>query len=314
MPVFWVVAVLVVGWVVKLVLSWLIFHRLISTYVISHTEEGALAAIEKLLKAGYSVTSDPLGEFVTDNREIQAILEYYRRHIEKLGALKKRYPLKEVSIAIKPSRFGAGISKVHFMYYALELCNIALTHDIFVWFDAEKIKHRQLVLSALLFLARKKRKRNFGLALQSMHSNSSAILVQLASSGIPVRIIKGAYKDGDVKESRAISDYFILLYRQAKNGYTLTGRIAVGTCDSQILDKIADHGIRYQFLFGVRSKLQEEYLASNRSVLIYAPWGTFKQARGFLFRRIREGVKIGMLLNFIRNIFEARKFRKKYGI
>ena len=314
MPVFWIVVILIAGWVVEIVVSWLIFRRLISTYVISYTETGALAAMEKLLKAGYSVTSDPLGEFISDKTEIPKIFEDYRQHIEKLGALKKRHPDKEVSIAIKPSRFGAEINKVHFLYYALQLCNMALAHDIFVWFDAEKIKHRQMVLSALLFLTRKKRKRNFGLALQSMHSNSSAVLTELAESGIPVRIIKGAYKDGDIKEPKAISDYFLLLYRQARNSYMVSGRIAVGTCDSQILDEIADRGIRYQFLFGVRADLQEEYLAGGRNVLVYAAWGTFGQARGFIFRRIREGVKMGMLLNFARNIFEARRFRKKYGI
>lgn len=314
MTTFWIAAIFVLSWVVKTALSWLALRYLITTYVIADREDQALAAMEKLLKAGYAITSDPLGEFVNDQSKIMSVVNDYYRHIIKLGSLKKRYPDKEVSLAIKPSRFGGELRASHFFNYARYLCSLALVHDVFVWFDAEKLKDRKLTLDALISLAKKRK--NFGIAIQSVHLDSPAILSRLTSIGIPIRIVKGAYRDGDIKDEEAVRRNFLLLCGQAKKGYAAPGKLAVGTCDSRLLQssQIANPEIRYQFLFGVRADLQEEYLARGRNVLIYVPWGTFKQARGFFFRRLREGVKIGMLLNFIRNIFEAQRFRKKYGI
>ncbi|MEK7090822.1 MAG: proline dehydrogenase family protein [Patescibacteria group bacterium] len=313
MPAAWITVLFLTGLAVKILVSWFVVRSLINTYIGSFTEAGALAALEKMLVAGYSVTSNPLGEAVRDKASIAEILRNYCRHIQELGALKRRYPDREVSIAIKPSQFGAKINQAHFAYYARYLCSVAIVKNVFVWFDAEKLEDRSLVVSALLLLVKKKR-RNFGLALQSAHSDASGVLDQLVSHGIAVRIVKGAYRDGDLKNSQDISSNFLELYRQAKKNHEQPGRIAIGTCDSLILDQLNDRDIQHQFLFGVRSKLQEEYLARGRDVLIYVPWGSFKDARGFFFRRLREGIKIGMLITFVRNIFEARQFRRKYGI
>lgn len=312
MPILWIAVVFVLVLIVKIAIIWLALRYLITTYVIADREDRALAVMEKLLKAGYWVTSDPLGEFIEDKAKIAMAIHGYHRHIVKLGSLKKRYPNQEVSLAVKPSRIGGELSAAHFFYYSRHLCSLALICGVFVWFDAEKLKDRQLMLDALTLLAKKRK--NFGAAIQSVHSDSLAILSRFTSVGIPVRIVKGAYSDGDIKDKEAVRKNFLVLYRRAKSGYSQAGKIAFGTCDKELLDRVVDSTIQHQFLFGVRTNLQEEYLAGGRNVLIYAPWGTFKQAWGFFFRRLREGIKIGMLLNFIRNIFEARRFRKKYGI
>lgn len=314
MSTFWIAEVLVIGLIVKTTLSWLVLRYLITTYIIADREDRALAVMEKLLKAGYGVTSDPLGEFVKDKSKIISVVSDYHRHIVNLGGLKKRYPDKEVSLALKPSRIGGELSVSHLFNYARHLCSLALVHGVFVWFDAEKLKDRKLTLDALTLLSKKRK--NFGVAVQSTHSDSLAILSRFTSIGVPVRIVKGAYSDGNINDKEAIRNNFLRLCWQAKKGYAVPGKIAVGTCDSRLLlsAPIADSEIQYQFLFGVRANLQEEYRARGRNVLIYAPWGTFKQARGFFFRRLREGIKIGMLLNFVRNIFEVRRFREKYEI
>lgn len=312
MSTFWIAGVLVLGLIVKTTLSWLVLRYLITTYIIADREDRALAGMEKLLKAGYGVTSDPLGEFVKDKSKIISVINDYHRHIVNLGSLKKRYPDKEVSLALKPSRIGGELSVSHLFNYARHLCSLALVHGVFVWFDAEKLKDRKLTLDALILLSKKRK--NFGIAIQSTHSDSLTILSRFTGSGIPVRIVKGAYKDGDLKDKEAVRKNFLLLYRHAKSGYAQAGKIAFGTCDKELLDRVVDLAIKHQFLFGVRTNLQEEYLAGGRNVLIYAPWGTFKQAWGFFLRRLREGIQFGMLLNFVRNIFEARRFRKKYGI
>lgn len=290
---------------------------LVNCYVAASTEEETLRKLDKLLAAGFSVTSDPLGEFVRDASQIPAIIDAYLKRIDGLADLQRRYPKRMVSLAIKPSRLGLGLSEKQFISDCVPLLSRTARAGVFVWFDAEKRESQEAALGAVVKL------KNMGFgdmghAVQSVHSSSRTAALRLAANDIPVRVVKGAYKDGDVKSPDAVNSLFMGIYEIADALSHNCRFVAVGTHDEAALSPIVKLSNRlerqYQFLYGIRTRLQEKYLGDGLNVLIYVPDGTFRNAVGYFTRRLREGVQMNTVKMFIRNVWESREFRKKYGL
>lgn len=297
----------------------LMLRRLFYAYIIAADEAAALIKIEKLLQNGFNITSDPLGEFTNKPEKIPGIVVGYMLHIKKLGLLKAKYPEREISVAVKLSRVGLNVEKSRGnLETSLALIvKLAEKYKIFVWVDAEKKKDWELTLQTVLAVKRRGCG-NIGMAIQSVHSNSKKTAKTLAANRVTVRIVKGAYRDGDIKTPGKINKNFLDLFITAHTQYKQTNCIAVGTHDEILLNEIKNRSdarsFQYQFLYGVRTKLQEEFLKQEFNVLIYVPWGSFRNALGFFLRRLREGIKLNALMLFFRNISEARIFQKKYGL
>lgn len=306
------------------VLAFVALRLVINSYVIAGSEKKALARIEKLLSAGFNITSDPLGEFIKSPLLIPGIVDGYIEHIEKLGTLKKKYPERKISLAVKPSRLGLEIDRVIFQSYADRITEAAQKNNIYVWLDAEKKSMQKLTSDAVIFL-KLGGLNNVGIALQSVHTSSLGFLRELAEMNIPVRIVKGAYPDGDLISPNDIDANFMKLFYEAAPLYSHKplNFIAVGTHDSALHAQISfektmllrrEVSVEYQLLYGVRANLQEELRESGANILIYAPWGTFKNALGYFTRRLREGIKPNALSMFAKNIRESYGFRKKYRL
>jgi proline dehydrogenase len=297
------------------------FYRLMLTsYVAAEDEAGAIRAMGRLLHAGYHITSDPLGEFTADAAKVPDILAFYERHVEKLDGLARTYPNRRISIAIKPSRFAFEADWKTFFESLRHLVAKAQDHGIFIWVDAEKQSMQEGTVKAVMTL-RGQGRMNVGLAIQSMHVTSFVYARRLASLRIPIRVVKGAYADGDIDAPRMIDDLFLKICHRAafhapKNR---PYHLAVGTHDEILLARAMhraawrkDLTFESQFLFGVRPALQELLLSRGYETLIYLPWGSRKEASGFFRRRLKEGIRPKTIFLFIRNLSEARRFRKKY--
>ena len=292
---------------------------LVSTYIGARSEKKALRAIERLVELGYAVTSDPLGEFVKKVSKIPKVFGGYLVHLNNLGEIYRRHPRASISLAIKPSRLGLGLNNELFIKYADEILRIAAKNGVFVWFDAEKHEAQKATTAAVVKLAGLGH-RNLGCALQSMHDSSREALDILAEYDIPVRLVKGAYGDGGLNDPADIRGNFLALAKRARKFYRNPKvlNVATGTHDTAVLNEIALEfegcHVQYQFLFGIRTKLQEEYLARGEDTLIYFGWGSMWNALGFFIRRLKEGVKMNALMLFYLNVREAREFRKKHGL
>ena len=300
-------------------LATLIF--LANTYIGARSERKALRAIERLVELGFAVTSDPLGEFVKNAAKLPDISWKYLAHLKHLGFVNRRHQRASISLAVKPSRLGLGLDADGklFMNYADEILREAGKNGIFVWFDAEKREAQKAMIAAAAKLSQMGY-RNLGCALQSMHRSSLEALNVLIEHDIPVRIVKGAYGDGELQSPTDVRGNFVALAKRAKMFYRNPKilNVAAGTHDTAILDELAMEfvgcHVQYQFLFGIRTKLQEEYRARGEDTLIYFGWGSLRNALGYLLRRLKEGIKWNALKLFYLNVREAREFKKKHGL
>lgn len=286
----------------------MILNWLAKIYTAGSSFDEADQKIKRLLDQGFGITSDILGEFVGSKDDIERSVSEYKNHIFQIPGL---------SLALKPSRIGLEISETIFKLNLLRILAEAQKHKVFVWIDAEKKKDRDTVLMVVLEI-HSFGYHNIGLAVQCVHSDAKDYSLKLLKKHIPVRLVKGAYTDGDLKKDTQITQNFkdcfwtaCCYYKDNIPEQCNLAYIAVGTHDSKLIDyalaftkdKDMGHLIQIQMLYGIRVKLQHELVRSGENVLVYVPWGS--DASGFLKRRLAEGIRPRALLLFLRNIIEA---------
>lgn len=297
----------------------MLFKFLTWLYTAGDNFNTARQKIEHLLEKGFSITSDLLGEFGSDPEKIKSLVEQYVAHIEVLGSIKRAHLNKAVTLAIKPSQIGLGLSPLYFQKNLMQILTAARNEGIFIWVDAEKKEDREAVSSIVI------RMNSFfhgfvGLALQSVHSDAMQFLAKLLEKNVPVRLVKGAYTDGDLTDINDINLNYRKLFWEALYHYKNSPEksiVAVATHDERLInyalayrrDEEVGHIIQVQMLYNIRKKLQMELVGQQYNVLVYVPWGSDRI--GFLKRRLEE-MKKGMLKSnrwlFVRNIFEAWRY------
>ena len=285
-----------------------VYLLLLRTYITARDEAGAIGAFERLLGAGYGVISDPLGEFTRTPEDADRMAEAYAQNIRHLAPLAARHPGK-VAIAVKPTAIGVG-SDEGATRRAERICWAARATGVFVWFDAETRAVHMPTHDLVTGLARRGF-RDLGLAIQSMYTDASWLLLSVSRLPISVRLVKGAYAgDGDTKDGAAIAEHLRRLIHAARSCYDdRPAMVATGSCDETVIRE-AGNEVERQFLWGVRPNLAARLLAEGRRVTVYCPFGDLKRGHGYFMRRLREGIRWSTLWLFVRNILEARRFRR----
>lgn len=292
---------------------------LANIYTAGKTIDEARPKIMALLDQGFSITSDILGEFVCDPRKMTTIVNtYLYEHIPTLGNWNNLLKMSKISLAIKPSLIGSEIDEKIFRSNLENIVSMGYKLGVFIWVDAEKRKGRDAILDTITKI-RKAGYNNIGFAVQCIHSDAKNVLLKLLEQNVAVRLVKGAYTDGDLKSREEINKNFKDCFRTALCYYKnvpLEKRavVAVGTHDGELInyalafDKDPDIRslIQIQMLYGVRVKLQQELASVDKNVLIYVPWGS--DASEFLKRRLKEGIRPSTIWIFLRNIVEAIRF------
>lgn len=294
---------------ILLLLAFWNFYRLArDNYIAAKTEEKALKIFQLLLKRGFYVISDMVGEQVATQKEAEKAQMQYLNHIYSI-----KNNADKIAISVKPSQCG--------LYIDVKLCRSILgsiicmadRHHVFVWIDAEKKKDREVVFNIAAFL-KIKHCDNFGVALQANHSDAGQFLKKYMKFDIPVRLVKGAYTDGDLERDGLINENFVNLMKYYYDPILKSPKlknIALGTHDEALINigilwKVVKE---FQFLYGVNSVLAEQLCDRGIRVAIYVPWG--KNAGHYLFRRFREGIRFKTFFLFIRNLWSGYWFRRR---
>lgn len=283
------------------------------SYVAGRTEAEALRAFSILLARGYGVTSDILGEFVKRQRALPRIVAEYTRHIASLGALQRQFPKRAVALTVKPSRIGLEIGETTFEDSLLEIAACAKEHGVFLWVDAEKLDARDRTVPIVAKVLHATGAR-MGMAIQSVHGSSVTLAEKLVEAGLSLRVVKGAYKDGNLSHPNDVRDCFLRIWHRAAVSGAKDLVLAAGTHDDPLIGELrlsSDPRLEVQMLYGIRMKLQEELRLTGVRMHVYVPWGTYRNAYGFLFRRMREGASGSAFKLFLRNIRESREMRQK---
>ena len=234
-------------------------------FIAGYDFTSAKPAIDKLIEDGYDVTIDYVGEMSTVIEDVQHACTEYTKILDTYS---------NIDISIKPSQLGLLIDSPH----ARGLCEAALgqlavhaqctNNTIRLDMEDSRVTNDTIELAI---------EHNVGCALQANHPKTLTNLWKLIDHNVPVRLVKGAYKEQitDIEEIRTR----FMIYADTDTNIT------IATHDEKLLNKLSGHN-KFEFLYGIRRDIQEQFRDSGKRVRIYVPYG--ENWFPYTLRRLKE--------------------------
>ncbi len=257
-------------------------------FVAGETIETAMAKVQELHQLGMSVTLDHLGEFVTDAREARESTEYC---LETLDAIFDHR--LNVNLSVKLTQLGLDIDPGLCKDHLRQILERAKEYDLFVRVDMEDFGHLAITLEMVEDL--RQHFHNVGTVIQSYLYRSEEDARHLLGLGIPLRIVKGAYKEPReiaYPDKTEVDENYKKLLQICLDTSDYT---AIATHDEKIIEWVKNYvreeniaGQRYEFqmLYGIRTSLQHQLVKEGYPVRIYVPFGI--DWYGYFMRRLAE--------------------------
>lgn len=297
-------------------------------FVLGRTLDEALKNGKQLFDKGYTYSFDMLGEAARTAEDAQRYYQAYLEAIETLG--KKGTKLAGDS---PPPSISIKLSALHPRYEAgkrerilneltaslTQLTQRARELDVAVTIDAEEADRLELsleVFAAVYNSSAAKGWGNFGLVLQTYSKRAMPVLhwliklAQQQGDEIPVRLVKGAYWDTEIKHAQVLGLAGYPVYTRKANtdlAYLACSRLVLSDLAegaifpqfathnahtlSCLLDMAGNRPIEFQRLHGMGEALYNQALKhapQGSYCRIYAPVGAHKDLLPYLVRRLLE--------------------------
>lgn len=311
-------------------------------FIISDTIKNALKNSDKNFLYSY----DMLGESARDSKKAEEYYNLYSHAISEVQTVNHGKPLADYqSISVKlsalhpkffPQFKDKSFNEVYEKIFLL--AKQACHNNVPITIDAEEAEKLEFTLE--IFTKLKKEKEfsqwnGLGLAVQSYQKRAFGIihyLIDLSSqtnSKIPVRLVKGAYWDSEIKKAqeKGLREFPVFTRKESTDCNFLL-------CAKKLLDnrnfiypQIATHnattiaeivqiagnfeGWEFQRLFGMAEELYNSLSSHIPEIKhrIYAPVGNYEELLSYLVRRLLEN---GANSNFVNRIqdknFAINKF------
>ncbi|MEX1058021.1 MAG: bifunctional proline dehydrogenase/L-glutamate gamma-semialdehyde dehydrogenase PutA, partial [Natronospirillum sp.] len=310
-------------------------------FVLGQTIKEALKNGKPYRAKGYTYSYDMLGEAAMTEVDAQRYLTSYREAIESLAAFSGKWP-KDIplpTISIKLSALHPRYEPSHehrvlteLRDRVLSLVAVAKPYGIGITIDAEEAD--RLELSLKLFRAVYEHADvqgfgNFGMVVQAYSKRAIAALGYLASLSkaqgdlIPVRLVKGAYWDTEIKLCQQLGTSGYPVYTRKENtdtGYLACARYLLGDqAQGYIFPQFATHNahtvasimtmgrgkvFEFQRLHGMGDALYDTLMQDvDYAIRIYAPVGAHKDLLPYLVRRLLEN---GANSSFVHRLVDAK--------
>ncbi len=287
------------NWIMRLPFAW----RMASRFVAGTTKEDAIRVIRELNARGINATLDHLGEHTTNAEEA---IEATRHILEILEEIERAGVRSNVSI--KLTQIGLALDTELCAENLERILRQAQAHNNFVRIDMEDTPYTD----ATFDLYRRMRQRgfqNFGLVIQSYLYRSEDDVRRLLPEGVPIRLVKGAYKEPPdkafPKKADVDANYDLLTKLLLDASLNQASRLstdgrfpplaAIATHDEKRIEfarryaeriGLPKEGLEFQMLYGIRRDLQERLAAEGYPVRIYVPYGTHWYP--YFMRRLAE--------------------------
>ncbi|SDI85823.1 proline dehydrogenase family protein [Natribacillus halophilus] len=257
-----------------------------SKVVAGLTVESAIEKIKDLNDSGRMVTLDHLGEFVSDEQEAREALQ---ESLHTLDVLHEHGV--HCTLSVKLTKLGLDVDEALCWQQISTLCEHAANYGNTINIDMENYARYDQTLEFLRAL--RKTYDNVGTVLQSYLHRGIADTEQLA--GIPLRIVKGAYKESPTvayQDKTDIDENFVKMVQTHLRNESYT---AIGTHDHKIIAEIKaftekNHIPRemfeFQMLYGFRDDLQQTLVDEGYRFRTYVPFG--HDWYGYFMRRLAE--------------------------
>lgn len=295
-------------------------------FVLGRTIDEALKASKKQRKSGYTHSYDMLGEAALTAEDAKHYFDAYAQAIVRIGKeqFDHEFPTKPtISIklsALHPRYEVSQQDRVMKELYlsVIELVKLARTHDVAVSIDAEEADRLELSLKLFKKVYTSLESKGWGklgLVVQAYSKRALPVLMwinELAKAQgdeIPVRLVKGAYWDSEIKlcqqlglkgypvfTRKACTDISYLACASFLLSERTEGNIfpQFATHNAQTLVSIkalAKHRkMEFQRLHGMGEELYAAVFEDNakENVRVYAPVGSHKDLLPYLVRRLLE--------------------------
>jgi RHH-type proline utilization regulon transcriptional repressor/proline dehydrogenase/delta 1-pyrroline-5-carboxylate dehydrogenase len=300
-------------------------------FVLGRTIKEALGRAAPLEAKGYRFSYDMLGEAAKTARDAERYFERYMEAIEAVGraagrlhsdhpdALMERPSLSVKLSALHP-RFEPGKEERldrELLARLVKLAEAARARGLGLTFDAEEQDRLDLSLGLFAKTVTDRRLEGWhglGLAVQAYGKRAIPVLrwlrrlAERAGKRLPVRLVKGAYWDSEIKwaQERGLAEYPVFT-RKLHTDVSYLACMRLMLSDPQaIYSQFATHNAHtvaaayvaggslpyeYQRLHGMGEALYEDVVGPERlgrSCRIYAPVGGHEDLLAYLVRRLLE--------------------------
>ncbi|HOZ24222.1 MAG TPA: bifunctional proline dehydrogenase/L-glutamate gamma-semialdehyde dehydrogenase PutA, partial [Thermomonas sp.] len=298
-------------------------------FVLGRTIDEALSRSRKGDNAAYRYSFDMLGEGALTTKDAQRYLEAYRQAIHAIGSTG---PFDDVFAA--PS-ISVKLSALHPRYEhakrarvlaelgegLLELAQLARRYGIGLTIDAEETDRLELSLDLIFRVLADGSLRDwngFGIVVQAYQKRAPFVIDYIAHMAgklgrrIPVRLVKGAYWDAEVKRAQVEGQAGYPLFTRKQNtdvSYLANARRLLDAGDA-VYPMFATHNAQtiatvhrmarairgrrdfeFQKLHGMGDDLYAEVIPADRLDVpcrVYAPVGSHEDLLPYLVRRLLE--------------------------
>lgn len=292
-------------------------------FVCGETLPQALESAQPMLAAGYRYSFDMLGEAALTGPDADRYLQAYAKAIRSLGKTAKAEDcLANHGISVKLSALHPRFEPMQrerilaeLPARLLQLAELARARNLSLTVDAEESERLELTLEVFTRVFRDPRLAGWdglGLAVQAYQKRAPYVIDYLGELArdrgqrIPVRLVKGAYWDTEIKQAQqqALAGYPVFtnkahtdisylacvrrlfksrdaLYPQfaTHNAYTLATIMELAPPDARF---------ECQRLHGMGADLYAPLVADGLPCRIYAPVGNYRDLLPYLVRRLLE--------------------------
>ncbi len=295
-------------------------------FVLGRTIEEALAVAKPFEAEGYRFSYDMLGEAAFTAEDARKYFSSYESALKTLGAKTTGKDIfSRASISVKLSALHPRYDvkqqarvQQELLPQILKLCELAKSLNVGLTIDAEEVNRLDLSLDLFESLAKAERLKGWnglGLAVQAYGKRALPVLKWLAalakSTGrqLPVRLVKGAYWDTEIKRAQEAGfEGYPLFTRKVSTdvSYLACAKFMLNSRDV-FYPQFATHnahsiaairvmagesrGYKFQRLHGMGQALYEQVVGSTKMNLpcrIYAPVGSHEDLLAYLVRRLLE--------------------------
>lgn len=301
-------------------------HIMGHQFVMGETITSALTRSLEKNNCLYRYSFDMLGEAALSGRDAERYQEAYQDAINSIaGAVTASSSIHDQpAISIKLSalcpRFEYSQRQravTELGRRLLDLAGLACDHGISVTVDAEEANRLELTLQVFENVYRDRSTGNWpglGLAVQAYQKRAVQVLRWLedlaADTGrvIPVRLVKGAYWDAEIKacQEQGLSDYSVFTRKcNTDVSYLACVRVLLDACPNlypqfathnahtiaYVYHTAGDREYEFQRLHGMGAELYQDIIDREKFNIpcrVYAPVGSYDDLLPYLVRRLLE--------------------------
>ena len=309
-----------------------------SQYVMGNDIDSAISRGKKKMHDNYRFSYDMLGESALCTEDASRYFESYKQAIERISLTinQSASDISSASISIK-------LSALHPRYEVsqrdrvlsellpnlLSLVRFAREKNVFVTLDAEEAGRLSLsleIFEKILLDEDLKGWDGFGLAVQAYQKRALPVLQWLnelakkTRKKIPVRLVKGAYWDTEIKyaQEQGLTGYpvftrkantdvsyiacaqYMLKHADAFYPQFATHNAQTLATIQHLAENLSNESFEFQRLHGMGENLHDQLIEKYAS-RIYSPVGSYQDLLPYLVRRLLENGANSSFVNRIEN-------------